>query len=966
MDRLNIIKANNLTWKINIPLIFSYFNVFLFIFALSILSAFGQQSPINLILNDQKEYEIKGGERQIFSVNLSENQTARVEIIQNGIDVTLAAENIAGERFIETESPSGLLGDDLILVTAMQSGVYKIYVSPANPRSPIGKYKILLKEIRQTVAEDFQINEAAKKITKLAESTSVARAKGTIEGRREALAIWQEIIELSKVKKDRVWEGIALLSSGLIYEQLGEIQNALDVYTQSLEIWQDIKNRQYEGSAVNNLGIIYNDLGEYEKAISNYNQAIKIQTAIGNRPSIGIYLNNLAYAYMRLENYAEAEKFFRQSLEIKKEDESNRGQRSVAVTLNNLGTNLSLNGNLLNGIKYLQQSLDLRRKIEDKWGIANSLLNLGKIQAKNQQKIESRKNISEANIRSVELGDRRMEAESFYLLAILDKNDGDFDKAILNVSKGLEIVEAIRGELIGSEVRYAYFSTVQNYYELYIDLLISQFEKTKDKSHISKALELSERSRSRSLIELLQQANVNFKQGIDEKLLAKFQTSQSLLNDKYNARQRILSENPTAEQVAKINDEIKFLTIETENFRLELRKNNPKFADLTEGKTISATEIQNLLDEKTILLEYKLGENRSFLWLVSKNSVDVFVLPSRRQIEDKANIFYNLIVADKPSEKVLLAKNSNELSNILFGQIKTKIAGKRLAIVAEGTLQYLPFSALQSPNSAAKVLADENEIVILPSASVLEQIRENSAQAKQFNKTIAIFADPVFDGKDARIKRTNLPQTKQNQQLVRNPIFGQKLPRLIASRQEALNISSFATKEKINLRTDFDANIENVSDKNLADFRILHFATHGFLDTSKPAASGLVFSIFDENGREQNGFLNLDIIYNLNISSELVVLSACQTALGKDIRGEGLIGLSRGFLYAGSKRIVASLWKVDDSATAEFMKLFYRNHLEKNMSASAALRQAKLEMMKIPRYKSPFFWSAFTLLGDWR
>lgn len=292
----------------------------LLLIAVSILTSniYAQNEPINLPLNEQKEYEIKGGETQIFSVSLAANQTARVEIVQNGIDVSLAAENPLGERFIETESPSGLFGDDLILVTAIQTGVYKILVTPPNPRSPKGKYKILLKEIRQTAAEDFQINEAAKKISRLAEETSVARAKGTIEGRREALAKWQEIIALSKIKKDRVWEGIALLSSGLIYEQLSEIQNALDVYTQSLEIWQEIGNRQYEGSAVNNLGIIYNDLGEYEKAISNYNQAIKIQREIGNRPSVGIYLNNLAYAYMRLENYVEAEKFFSQSLENKK------------------------------------------------------------------------------------------------------------------------------------------------------------------------------------------------------------------------------------------------------------------------------------------------------------------------------------------------------------------------------------------------------------------------------------------------------------------------------------------------------------------------------------------------------------------------------------------------------------------------------------------------------------------------
>lgn len=958
--KIKQIKSEKRNWTGNLWLIFRSFYLSITSIFCLISPLFAQQLPISLVLSEQKEFQIKGGETQTFSVDLLSSQTARIEIVQNGIDVSLAAENPANERFLETESPSGLLGDDLILITASTSGVHRVLVTPANPLSPIGKYKILLKEVRQSVAEDFRINEAAKKISKFAEQTNVARAKGTIEGRREALAIWREIAELSKTKKDRVWEGIALLSSGIIYEQLGEIQNALDVYTNSLAIWQEIGNRQYEASSVNNLGIIHNDLGEYEKAIAIYEQAIKIQREIGNRPSVGIYLNNLAYAFMRLGKHAEADNFFRQSLEIKNEDLSDRGQRSVAVTLNNIGTNLSLKGELDNGIEYLQRSLDLRRKIADKWGIANSLLNLGKAQAENATVGDGRKNIDEAYIRSVELGDRRMEAESLYLLAVAKRDDGDLEKAILNVSKGLQIVETIRGELIGSELRYAYFSTVQQYYEMYIDLLISQFEKTKDRSHISKALELSERSRSRSLIELLQQANVNFKQGIDTDLLAKFNTSQSLLNDKYNARQRLLSESPTAEQVAKIKDEIKSLSEQTETFRSELRKTNPKFSDLTEGKTVSAADISDMLDEKTVLLELKLGQTRSFLWLVTKDSVEVFVLPSRRQIEDKTNVFYNLIVADKRDEQALLAKVSGELSNMLFGQLGYRITGKRLAIVAEGAMQYLPFSALRSANSPSKVLADENEIVILPSASVLAQIRENSISAKTYSKTLGIFADPVFDEKDARIKRDS------SQKPVAHKSIAPQLPRLIASRQEALNISKFVDLNKFDLQTDFAANLENVTGRDTSDYRILHFATHGLLDTAKPADSGLMFSLFDEKGTQQNGFLNLDAIYNLNISSELVVLSACQTALGKDIRGEGLIGLSRGFLYAGSRKIVASLWKVDDSATAEFMRLFYQNHLEKKMPVSAALQRSKLDMMKIPRYRSPFYWSAFTLIGDWR
>lgn len=271
------------------------------------------------------------------------------------------------------------------------------------------------------------------------------------------------------------------------------------------------------------------------------------------------------------------------------------------------------------------------------------------------------------------------------------------------------------------------------------------------------------------------------------------------------------------------------------------------------------------------------------------------------------------------------------------------------------------------PNSDS-YLADNNEFVNLP--SVLAQLRRNSNSSKLKNKTIAVFADPVFDLDDSRIARKSDGGLNVKNAALRGVLrdfkFGETLPRLLSSRREARNISKFATDEKSLVRTDFDASLENIEDKSLKNYRILHFATHGLLNSSRPELSGLVLSLYDKNGVRKDGFLGLNDIYNLDLENDLIVLSACQTALGKDIRGEGLIGISRGFFYAGSSKVVASLWKVDDAATAEFMKLFYKNHLQKGMPASKALREAKIKMKKIPRYRSPFYWSAFTLLGDWK
>ncbi len=494
------------------------------------------------------------------------------------------------------------------------------------------------------------------------------------------------------------------------------------------------------------------------------------------------------------------------------------------------------------------------------------------------------------------------------------------------------------------------------------------------------ALEISERSRSRSLVELLQEAKIDFRQGIAPKLLAEQKNLQKQINDKYARRETLLSGKPNPEQITKINGEINELNTQIQNVNIRIRRENPKYADLSEGKTINTNEIQKLLDDETVLLEYKLGEKRSFLWFVTKDSIEVFTLPAREKIEEKAKSFYNSVVANNKNEQAKTSEISKDLSKILLSPVAGKITNKRLAIVADGVLQYLPFSAFISPKSKVQspksvgnkeqLLIETNEIVILPSASVLAQLRENPNRAQQNNKTIAIFADPVFDLQDSRIaKNSNKKPGDENTamtRVLRDFRLGETLPRLLASRQEAKNISNLIDKNEANVRTDFEANLENIENTNLKDYRILHFATHGLLNSSRPELSGLVFSLYDKNGEKQDGFLSLNSIYNLDISSDLIVLSACQTALGKDVRGEGLIGMSRGFLYAGSNRIIASLWKVDDSATAEFMKRFYTNHLQKGMSASKALQQTKTEIKKIPRYRSPYYWSAFTLLGDWQ
>ncbi len=294
-------------------------------------------------------------------------------------------------------------------------------------------------------------------------------------------------------------------------------------------------------------------------------------------------------------------------------------------------------------------------------------------------------------------------------------------------------------------------------------------------------------------------------------------------------------------------------------------------------------------------------------------------------------------------------------------------------------------------------LIASNEIVNLPSASTLAILRrEETARRdrKPYSKTVAVFADPVFDADDKRVSavavKGNQTESKtdatsgQVQKLDRNVPSADlqstvlrsakevgltdrgQLKRLLASKEEAAAIRNATATGQATIAMGFDASRERVMAGNLAEYRIVHFATHGLLNEENPELSGVVLSLVDEQGKEQNGFLRLHEIFNLNLPVEMVVLSACQTGLGKKIKGEGLVGLTRGFMYAGAPRVVASLWSVDDRATALLMSVFYRKMLREKLSPAAALRAAQNEIRRQKQWRSPVYWAGFVLQGEWR
>jgi CHAT domain-containing protein len=271
------------------------------------------------------------------------------------------------------------------------------------------------------------------------------------------------------------------------------------------------------------------------------------------------------------------------------------------------------------------------------------------------------------------------------------------------------------------------------------------------------------------------------------------------------------------------------------------------------------------------------------------------------------------------------------------------------------------------------------EVINAPSASILGQLKVETAQRQAHTKVLAAFGDPVFPSNYKRFKEGTSPaqlaalQTSEDErpqaglrdiEVVGDSFNPNSIQELFYSKRELANLREVAGPDSFTF-TGFDATREKLAAADLTKYAILHFATHGMLDTKRPENSGLYLSMVNHEGLAQNGFVGLQDIYSLRAPVDLVVLSACRTGLGKDVRGEGLIGLTRGFMYAGASSVVASLWKVDDEATSELIKRFYANMLQEDMTPAAALRAAQNSIRQQPQWRSPYFWAAFTLQGEY-
>ncbi|MBD2498322.1 tetratricopeptide repeat protein [Nostoc sp. FACHB-280] len=845
--------------------------------------------------------------------------------------------------------------------------------------------------------------------------SQVALVYDRLGEKQKALDVLNEAIALQRLTKNRAREAFNLDTIGGIYASLGDYQKAINTYNQALTIERDVKDVSGEGNTLKNIGLVYSLLGDHKTSIDTYNQALEKFKSTGDRDRLALTLDNIGSAYRALENYPKAIEYYNQAQQVRREQGNVIGQVSaisgivrVYEALKDYPKALEATKQILAlaqqtknsfaetsayaffGRVYLaagdyQKALDASQKAVAGWqklgqktAQANVIGNLGKTYnaLKQPQQAIATYN-QELKLRQM-IGDRTGEAETLYSIAQTERDQGNLTAARTHIENTIKIVEDIRTNVTSQDLRTTYFASVQKYYQFYIDLLMRLHKQQPSQGYDALALQVSERARARSLLDLLKEANADIRQGVNPKLLQTELNLQQQLNARETLRIQLLSGKYTELQIKNLDKKTEEILQQYQQVQTEIKNSSPRYAALTQPQPLSLKQIQQqVLDDNTLLLEYSLGEERSYLWAVSKNSITSYELPKRADIAAAVQKFRDALTA--PSQRTSVARGSKaamELSQIILAPVAQQLGKKRLVVVSDGVLQYVPIAALAIPNSQTyQPLITTNEIISLPSASTIALLRQEVKGRKKAPKTVAVLADPVFSAQDERIK--NQPPNRLSiipdldtfdlKQLARSAREADiDFERLRFTRQEAETILSLVSNKERKQALDFTASRNLATSPELSQYQIIHFATHGILNSQNPELSGVVLSLFDNNGTPQNGFLRLHDIFNLNLPAELVVLSACQTGLGEEVKGEGLVGLTRGFMYAGSPRVVVSLWSVDDQATSELMKLFYTNMLRKNLKPAAALRAAQIEMFRNQNYAAPYYWAAFTLQGEWR
>ncbi len=992
-----------------------------------------------LSLGQVFEVELGPERSHVYLITAEADHFLHAVVEQRGVDIIVTLDGPDNKRLLRMDRPISDYGSEHVFTVTNQGGEHRLRLTSSRGLHPSGRYSVRLAEQRPATEIDRTLASAASAYSEARSLHQQQSYSQAVERFRQALASWQELGDLAWQGETLALLGLAHARMGqsqtatkyylravnllentgdetllalafrylglnhlrsmelepaikslrkelalrqngasrrdeaLTYHSLGqafqvqdEVQRSLDYYSKALALFNRPADR---APSIHNRGVLFLSMGRTEQAREALIKAEGLSATLGDRRRQATTLNQLGELHRRLDEQQTALEYFEHALTLRRELKDQRGEANSRA---NIGRVFQARGQFADALVHYQAALEILDGLEQPWLAARVLLNLGSLFLDQQQPASALNSFRRSLDLYRAVGDPTGEAEGLLGIARGERLQGRLAAAKEASEQALHIFESVRPRAVSYDLRSSFFATIQRHFEFHIDLLMELHKLDLSSGYDATALQVSEQARARSLLDLLIESGAEIRRGADPELLKRERAVQGQLNALERTR---LRRHGGARQKDSERTTRRLLE-ELEEVQAKIRLRHPRYAELESGRALTTESIQReILDEDTLLLEYWLGEKRSFLWAVAIDALDVFELPGRDEIENRARLAYRRLIQSNRQEARASSRDALcDLSQQVLAPATHQLKDKRLLIVADGALQYIPFAALPKPDGADRCSNDEplvlsHEIVHLPSASALSLLRRGLDRPTATRRSVAVVADPVFATNDPRLAPSKPvverhgaatdARSKDESDLA-------SFQRLHFSRDEADAILSLVEPSAGFRATGFDANKETLTEGLLAGSRFIHLATHGIVDTTTPQLSGIVLSLFDQEGEPRDGFLSTHEIYNLDLTCELVVLSACQTALGKEIRGEGLIGLARAFMYAGAARAMVSLWNVSDEGTAELMELFYQGVLKEGQRPAAALRAAQVSMLGHDIRAAPYHWAGFVIQGDWR
>ncbi|HKR13304.1 MAG TPA: CHAT domain-containing tetratricopeptide repeat protein [Pyrinomonadaceae bacterium] len=816
----------------------------------------------------------------------------------------------------------------------------------------------------------------------------ISASRGNLGGVQAEI---QQALELSRGINDKTGEGLALSLLGLFYAYSDAPNHGIDLQRKALDIFRAIGDRHSEAVALNALAQSYQVLGEDAFVISNFEKAVSLFESVGALDLVAVNSLNLATMYHKVGKHEQALKSFDRSLKLSR---AAGKRRSEANVLTEIASVYASQKRYDEAVSLYREVLHFYKTRGDGRGQATALNKYGDFLLMTGAKEQALVTYNEALALSEKVEDNEILTSALLNLARAQQALGNFQAGLAYIERSLKVIEELREGVGTPGLRVSFFSGAQEHYELCRDILVQLDHVRPGEGFADRAFLINEKSRARSLVDMVAESRSQLRDKASAELLAREREVGSSITElaKYKLELSPDSKGDSAE-LAEIDRKMVDLNAAYEEAQADLRRQNLQPSSHPGFELQDVAQVQRALGDNTMLLEYSLGVERSYLWAITSGSFQTYELPDRKTIEDAAKKFYELttarqklaeINADDYRGKVeeadrLLPGKAREFSQLLLGPVAEQLGNRKLVFVTEGLLQLAPFESLPPPNAqparpgeAKKYLVHSNAIVRLPSMTTLLALRAAANRHASSGNVAAVIADPVFSSSDDRVASQETSATiahaadsPTEQTLATRGLRSSNLARLVHSSQEADAIFEMAPRGTVMVAKGFDASRETAMSPRVGEYQIVHFATHGFVDNEHPELSGIGLTMVDQNGATKNGIMPLHDIYSLDLAAELTVLSACETALGEDVKGEGLVGLTHSFMSAGSKSVVASLWKVDDQATAVFMVHFYESMFRERLQPAAALRAAQLKMMQDKQWSEPYYWAGFVFQGDY-